>query len=535
MTQDKKQLGRVALQQRERREHDAAAEVEALKALSEKHGVPGIDLNQVCIRLDDLDLLPREIAERRLILPVLVRDDRVFVAMTNPGDKKVIDELEFVTGKRVFPYVGLPAALERVIAAAYDGKKTGERFYVGPMCPLEIQRKMGALDMAQPAPSPFVDAPTSRLADEASSERDELSYNDFGAVDPELSVVTDMPGPGTTPRAGSAPSLDESLGGGRTILVVDDEGDIRNILRRVLTNKGFRVVEADRGLEALRLVKANMPDLLLLDAMLPEVNGFEIARRVKSSTKYAHIPIIMVSAVYKGERYADDAKTSYGVDAYIEKPFRINDVLAAIENALSAPRASAPPGGVPGLAPATPSAPSAPVAAPATSTPVPAPARRTPTPQRAPLGSSLATGTSTTPAPAPVAGGATKKRDPEALSADAERHLNAGVDAYRAGNIDKAIEHLKQGIAIDALAYRLRFHLGLLYGKKGLTYDAIQELERAVEQNDRHFPALKNLAVLYQKAGFKKKALDAWERALRVAPDDATRATIEQHLASLRH
>ena len=81
---------------------DPEAELEALRQMSEQFGVPGIDLNQICIRLEDLELLPREIADRRLILPVLVRDDRVFVAMTNPTDKKVVDELEFVTGKRVF-------------------------------------------------------------------------------------------------------------------------------------------------------------------------------------------------------------------------------------------------------------------------------------------------------------------------------------------------------------------------------------------------------------------------------------------------
>ncbi|MFO0658672.1 MAG: hypothetical protein U0165_02385 [Polyangiaceae bacterium] len=62
----------------------------------------------MCIRLSDLDILHREIAERRLILPVLVRDDRVFVAMINPA-QKVTDELEFVTGKRVFAYVALEA------------------------------------------------------------------------------------------------------------------------------------------------------------------------------------------------------------------------------------------------------------------------------------------------------------------------------------------------------------------------------------------------------------------------------------------
>ncbi|MCC6644041.1 MAG: response regulator [Polyangiaceae bacterium] len=475
MSDDKKQLGRVQLRRGD--DVDPQAEVEALRKLSEQHGVPGIDLGQICVRLDDLELLPREIAERRLILPVLVRDDRVFVAMTSPGDEKLIDELEFVTGKRVFPYVALPATLERVIAAAYDGKARNERFYVGPRCPPEVQRKMGVVaepedEVRPPATHNVFDAPAARVPEPRVAEaaaRDELSYNDLGNTSPELSVVAEVP-----PPSPSTPPLSLS---NKTILVVDDEADIRKILLRVLGTKGYRVLEADRGLEALRMVKAHMPDLLLLDAMLPEVHGFEIARRIKGSQKYGHIPIIMVSAVYKGPQYAEDARQSYGVDAYIEKPFRIAEIVAAVDAALS--------------------------------------------------------GTGVV-AEAPVDAPPAKRRDPDEVSAEAEACLNAGVAAWQAGDLDLAIEHLRRGVEIDPLAFRLHFHLGLLYGKKGRVYEAIAELEAAVEQNAKHFPAVKNLAVLYQKAGFKTKAVSAWEKASQVAPDEATRATIRGHLETLR-
>ena len=76
-------------------------DVSVLKRLSEKFGVPAIDLNQICLLLDDLELVPREIAERHVMAPVLQKDDRLFVAMSNPEDRTVIDELEFVTGKKV--------------------------------------------------------------------------------------------------------------------------------------------------------------------------------------------------------------------------------------------------------------------------------------------------------------------------------------------------------------------------------------------------------------------------------------------------
>lgn len=485
---EKKQLGKILLRQRALSAEEldralaenkggrlasrlaasgAISDIAALKALSEQHGIPGIDLGQICLRLEDLDLLPREIAEKHLILPVLVRDDRLFIAMANPREKKVIDELEFVTGKKVYPYVALEGPLSAVIEEAYDKKARGEDFYAGPHCPEDVLKKMGiGVDAGDGSAFPHdlsavdarpLDAPGVIVDDEvqALSRREDVEENDFSETSRELSVVTEMPEHGSSPAATDA--------SGKTILVVDDETEIRKMLVRLLTRAGHHVVEADRGLSALRLVKERHPDLIVLDAMLPEVHGFEIARRIKGSQRYGSIPIIMVSAVYRGWRYAEDLKASCGVDHFIEKPFRIGDVMAAVDSCL----------------------------------------RRLP------------------PADAPD------------VSGEAEAALNAGVEAYKAGRLDEAIEHLNRGIGIDPLAYRLHFHLGLLYGKKGRVYDAVSELETAVEINSRHFPAVKNLAILYQKAGFRNKAVEMWERALSLAPDEETRQSIREHLLKL--
>ena len=488
---EKKQLGKILLRQRALSAEEldraladnkggrlasrlaasgAITDVAALKALSEQHGIPGIDLAQICLRLEDLELLPREIAEKHLILPVLVRDDRLFIAMANPREKKVIDELEFVTGKKVYPYVALEGPLSHVIEEAYDRKTRGEDYYVGPSCPEEVQRKLGIGGEAEQGgsyPSPEtdarpLDAPGVIVDDEvqALSRREDVEEADFNEMSRELSVVTDMPDYGSSPASSEVSGSEAS---GKTILVVDDETEIRKMLVRLLTRAGHHVVEADKGLAALRLVKERHPDLIVLDAMLPEVHGFEIARRIKGSQRYGKIPIIMVSAVYRGWRYAEDLKASCGVDHFIEKPFRIAEVMAAVDASL----------------------------------------RQLP------------------PAEAPD------------VSGEAEAALNAGVAAYKAGRLDEAIEHLKRGVQIDPLAYRLHFHLGLLYGKKGQVYDAVSELETAVEINSRHFPAVKNLAILYQKAGFRNKAVEMWERALSLAPDEETRQSIREHLLNL--
>ena len=356
---EKKQLGKILLRQRALSPEEldralnenkggrlasrlaasgAITDIAALKALSEQHGIPGIDLGQVCLRLEDLDLLPREIAEKHVILPVLVREDRLFIAMANPREKKVLDELEFVTGKKVFPYVALDGPLSAVIEEAYDRKARGEVYYVGPHCPEDVRAKVASEADQTPEDAAFqrradasmrpLEAPGVIVDDEvqALSRREDVEESDFEETSRELSVVTDMPEHDSSPAASAA--------SGKTILVVDDEVEIRKMLVRLLTRAGHHVVEADKGMTALRLVKERHPDLIVLDAMLPEVHGFEIARRIKGSQRYGNIPIIMVSAVYRGWRYAEDLKASCGVDHFIEKPFRIAEVMAAVDASL---------------------------------------------------------------------------------------------------------------------------------------------------------------------------------------------------------
>ncbi|MDP9149444.1 MAG: response regulator [Myxococcota bacterium] len=474
-------------------------ELEALRALSEQHGVPGIDLAQIAIVLDHLDVVPREVAETHRILPVLARPDRIFLAMADPRDRHVIDELEFVTGKKVFPYLALHTRLLRATAAAYDAKDRGERHYLGPNVPAETLRQLGLVSQASsattvasppaanaatavppslhprpssiasqrpPAVEPPAPPPVIEQAFERSSRSSEVSTSEFGLVDPDLSSVTMLPAELQASASHAANEIE--AGEGKLILIVDDEAEIRVLLKRVLVQLGYRVLEADRGILALRLVKDHVPDLIILDAMLPELHGFDIARRIKGSAKYGRIPIIMVSAVYRGWRIAADLKQNYGVEEYIEKPFRMADVTDAVQRLLS-----------------------------------------------------------------PAGNASAGTRDADHLSADAEDALNHGIAAYKAGDIDAAIEHLKRGILVDPLSYRLHFHVALLYGKKGLIYDGIQELERAIDLNPRHFAALKNLAVLYEKAGFKNKAVEMWERCAASAPDDAARAPIREHLLGL--
>jgi len=310
------------------------SEVDAVRALSEQHGVPGIDLSQVAIDVEHL-LLPREVAEAHKLLPVLVKDDKLFVAMADPADTKAIDELEFVTGKKVYPYVALAGPLLRSIGAAYDAKSQGERYYLAPNVPRETLERLGLTGDAPPRaqasmpPAPIVDSQTLR-----SAEKVDITTDAFGNVGSDVSSITQLPSDLQMDLAAAKSTLATEKGAvastGPLVLVVDDEAEIRKLLRRLLEGKGMRVLEADRGLLALRMVKEHSPDLIILDAMLPELHGFDIARRIKGSKMYGGIPIVMISAVYRGWRIAQDLKDSYGIEEYIEKPFRLADVTAAV-------------------------------------------------------------------------------------------------------------------------------------------------------------------------------------------------------------
>jgi hypothetical protein len=119
----------------ERAEKARDVELDELKALANRHGASGLDLRQATILLDHLDVVPLEVAEALCILPVLVREGGLYLAMADPDDKRAIDELEFVTGKTVYPFVAVKTTLTTTIRAAYAAKARGEQEYRGPGAP----------------------------------------------------------------------------------------------------------------------------------------------------------------------------------------------------------------------------------------------------------------------------------------------------------------------------------------------------------------------------------------------------------------
>lgn len=117
-----------------------------------------------------------------------------------------------------------------------------------------------------------------------------------------------------------------------SILVVEDEEDILELLRYNLAKEGYRVTGVGTGEEALKAARTQVPDLIILDLMLPGVDGLEVCRLLKQDSRTRHLPIIMVTA--KGDEADIVAGLELGADDYITKPFSPRVLLARVRAVL---------------------------------------------------------------------------------------------------------------------------------------------------------------------------------------------------------
>ncbi len=424
-----------------------AGEEDLLLALGEQLGLPAVDLSRSIISLKHLDIIPEQVAVDNSIMPVLSDEERVVLAMANPGDQRTIDEVQFVTGRKVEAYVVLEARLKKVIKEAYATHKRDPsvKFYHGERASFpdgqeQPEGYMAYVSEQLPEPDVSIDA------------EEELITIEVSLTD-EIEAAREEP-------SGAAGEGDDR----RTVLVVDDEPDILRLLEKSLTSEGFRVITASRGLEALQAVKQHAPVLVLLDAMLPEIHGFEICKKIKDSKRFGGVPVIMISAIYRGWRFAEDVKQTYGADDYFEKPFRIVPLLRRVRELVGA--------GVPS---------------------------------------------------------SEHQKDQQA----ANEAYRKGVALYKQKKHEEAEAALREACQLDPFSANVHFALANVLLARNQVYHAMKEYETTIELKPDLFAPLRNLAILYQKKGFKNKAVEMWERALRCSPEDATREQVREQLLKL--
>ena len=115
----------------------------------------------------------------------------------------------------------------------------------------------------------------------------------------------------------------------KTILVVDDEKNIRDLLVFNLQNEGYNTLEAEDGIQAVDIALKEKPDLILLDVMLPKLDGKSVCKKLRYSLNMSNIPILMISA--KDTETDKIVGLEIGADDYITKPFQIREVIARVK------------------------------------------------------------------------------------------------------------------------------------------------------------------------------------------------------------
>jgi PleD family two-component response regulator len=118
------------------------------------------------------------------------------------------------------------------------------------------------------------------------------------------------------------------------ILVVEDDFDISNMLRIYFSGQGYEVQVAPRGGDALSMTRKQLPNLIVLDIMLPDMNGYDVCRELRTTTRTSHIPIIFLTQ--KDERSDKIIGLELGADDYITKPFDIEELKLRVQNSIAA-------------------------------------------------------------------------------------------------------------------------------------------------------------------------------------------------------
>lgn len=287
-----------------------------LLAIRDRDDVRSIDLRRVQIQLSVLTHVSRDLASERQILPLAADGDRLLVAVADPMETSTLDDIGRSSGRSVLACVPLDGSLRAVIDTVYAAASAGASVYTGPL--------------ARPSEERVDTGESLSFAPEA--DRDDLVHVRITA--PPAPVAIARLALTREPEAKRNLAKPQPAVARRKMLLADADDEVRRKLARVFADRGFDLLESRAGGEALQMVRDHEPDVLVIDALLPEIHGFDLCRRIKSSRRYGHLPVIMMSGVHRGWRFAEDLRRSYGVADLLEKPFQNEALVAAVTRAL---------------------------------------------------------------------------------------------------------------------------------------------------------------------------------------------------------
>jgi DNA-binding response OmpR family regulator len=299
----------------------------ALAALAEQHALPAVDLTREIVPLATLRLIPIELARERLVLAFRIEGDQLLLAMASPADSELLDELEFLTGKKVCAHVALDHVMRKVIEYAYDALEQNEEYYVGAHVSdaqlaaqglLSEPRAPEPLSESPPPPSqPHVETEPAMFNSRATGEMSALHQD---ALDPAFSEPL---------RPSQRPDTAATFAGKR-VLVAHRDPQIRSLLARALHDAGITVLETDDGARVLDLIRDVAPTLLVLEPSLPSMHGFDICRALCNTEQRAELPIIVIGSESGDWRLANDLRDALDVHDFFPQPLNTVKFIRAV-------------------------------------------------------------------------------------------------------------------------------------------------------------------------------------------------------------
>ena len=497
----KKQLGKILLQQKlvsaealqdmlDEQKRDPSARLasvatrrgrvsvhDALQALSEQHGVPSVDLAELVIPLSVLKLVPVEMAREHGLLPFKIDGDQLMLAMSSPPQREVIDEIEFVVAKKVCAHVALDHAVRQVIDYAYGRLDQGDEHYIGCAVSNSQLHQLGlpadsarAPEVNIPPPAPPAPAGAGALLGADASESDEEDDADELHTD----IKTQQ-----SDASGLAAALDTAF----SERVMPSQPPVMPA-----PSADARVLIAHRDQALRQALRSTLQETgVAVDEAGDGNHALELIRAQHPTVLVVDVSLPLVQGLDVCRRLrasprfaelpivvASDAWTGWRIAHDLRDGYGIKHFFERPYDVVKLTRTVR-----------------------------------------------------------LLLDGQDVPEEPPPLAAAVEALWNAGMKAFQSGDLDTAIVELQAAAEIDPQAFELQYHLGLLYGRRSELFSAIAALQVATRLQPRHFAAVKNLAVVYQRAGLRSCALDAWERALTCAPDEATRASIKEHMIGL--
>lgn len=512
--------------------------------LARQQGFPAVVLRQSAFRVSNADALPKDLALRYLALPAHVERDRMVLVVANPADMKALDEIRFIAGKRVIPHLGLDTLLRDMITKLYEARAVGhETFVFGedadtnvpegghvevvtgatvvePPRPdgdtVQLTPTAGRPEPVTTAPSPasgqalptYPSMPAVQVAPQPASYAPP-SQNDSGlrprperlgtapnfpapvttppgmqpsSATPTLPMTVPPPGPPAQAQAGLSPLTQPAFGGLGTAPGVLPPGAPQASTGAPL------VLLIDGDGELVSRLCASLHERGLRTVTAPD--GHVATQVLRTQTPDA----VVLEANLQGVHGFELAQKLRASRRFLETPV----VLLTSEFRGDGFRRDL----------------------------------------RMLFGVDLVL---EKPFPAQLLGRRLEellvrsrrleqRNDPAQQRAYAA--FNQGLQLLTENRVDDAVGVLQRGLLEDPLSEHLHFQLGNAYRRKAMDLQAIVELERAVELRPDFYPALRNLASLYQERGFRRKSFELWERAMEYCPEEETRRKLAEHLLS---